>query len=299
MVYTAMTSLSRSPQRLKLLKAVKRAFIQSRWTVHDILIESYDFRVESGHLTFFIKCLDETKIEYKSNYSILDSLERQSTQLRGSGHRQAIFVLDRNFLSSDLSGLVARGIVALLIENIELVASLSSISDSLPGRLSEQQSYLLENSIEYSMFASQRYHKGGDYTAAIAWGRHAVEHSVGYNGSYFSLFNVLKDAREFDAAAELGEKIMQYRPSDPQVLRSMEDLARRRGNLEEAAEWRARLTEQPTTPGTLKDILAKQRLRNPVVPPLEGVAPVVERPPAVRGAAWICKVLLGIVKRHK
>ena len=116
-----------------------------------------------------------------------------------------------------------------------------------------------------------------------------MAHSVGYTNAYLSLFNILNAAREFDAAAELGEKMRQFRPDDPQILRGMEDLARKRGNLQEAAEWRRRLTEETTTPRNFDEILAKQRLRNPSASPATSPPPAVETPEPERGIARLFK----------
>ena len=286
-----MTAVTKSPQRIQLMKAVKRSFAQTGWAVHSSPVLAFDFRVESGELLFFVKCLDETKIVYESRPVILDGLERIARELRGSGHRQLIVILDRNFLSIDLQNLIDREIVALTLDDIGVITSLSAISDKAPGAVTQRQAYLLERSITYSVFLSKLYSKNGDYLAAIQWGRHAVQHSVGFNYAYFSLFNILVDAREFEAATELGEKIRQYRPDDPQILRGMEDLARKRGNLAEAAEWHARLTEQPTTPRTLGEILAKQRAQNPPIPAAASPPPAPEPRPAERGIARLFKAL--------
>jgi hypothetical protein len=281
-----MASVTLPPERIRLLKAVKRAFTRAGWEVTHRSEESHDFRVDCGPLFFLIKCLDETKIRYVSATYIVGALERNARDLGSVGNRQLIVVFDWNFLSIDLDSLVDRGIFAVTADKIETVTSLSAVSDQIPAELTSRQMYLVVRSIDFAVFVSKLYHKKRDFAGAIEWGRHAVQHSVGYSGAYPWLFLLLKSAGELDAAAELGERIRFFRPDDRHFLLGLEDLARRRGNLAEAAVWRKRLEERPTAVRSFEDILTRQRAQN-MVEPSGPSAPVLSQNVKKSGLSWL------------
>jgi tetratricopeptide (TPR) repeat protein len=280
-----MASFTLPPQRIQLLKTVERAFTRAGWEVVGRHVDDHDFKVTCHDLCFLIKCLDETRITYESEFRILTSLERYAREVHSLRNRQLIVVLDWNFLSIPLDRLIDRRIFILTVDNLTSVTSLAAVGDRCPETLDERQTYLLERCVAYAVFLSQLYRKEGDYAASIKWARHAVEHSAGYTHAYLHLFEILKDTEDYDAAAELGETIIQYRSDDPQVLRGMQDLARRRGDKAEAAKWEKRLTEQPTTPRNLNDILAKQRAQNGTGERSAAAAPDTAPPPTKSGLA--------------
>lgn len=284
------------PQKLrtKLLRAAVRAFEEAGWTVEARKGDTIDFRVDRDALNFLVACVDETRIQFESSSAIIDNLRRLESEVRRVRNRQLIIVLSWNFLCLDLNQLLGRDLFVITLDDLRSVTSLADVSDRIPDGVDERQAYLLKRCLDYAIFVSKLYHKSGDLSAAVQWGRYAVEQSAGLTNAYLSLFNILKAAQEFEAAAELGEKMRQFRPDDPQILRGLEDLARKRGNLAEAAEWRVRLTDMPTTPRTFEDILAKQRARNLSALPTPGPSPAVETPGPERGIGRLFKAF----RRH-
>jgi hypothetical protein len=247
-------------QKAKLLKTVERSFVRAGWQVGRPQDDLLDLRVDCGHLGFLIKCLDQSRISFEGATTILSSLERQTRAVRSARNRQLIVVLDRNFLSIDLESLLERRMFAITTNDIERVTNLATVSGRPPGEVDKGQAYLLETCVEYAAFVSQVHRKNRDFAAAIKWGRCAVEHSIGYTAAYPELFESFRAAGEFEAATELGQEILRFHPDNPHFLRGMEELALKRGDRTEAARWRKRWTDHPTTPRTLGDILAKQRM---------------------------------------
>jgi hypothetical protein len=276
-----MASITHSPQRNRLMKAVERAFDKAGWDVEKRSAESCDFLVEAHTLNFPIKCLDDSRIDYDSAIAIVTTLERYTRELRSTCNRQLIVILDRNFLGIPLKSLLDRDVFAITLEEISFITVLAAWSGGIPPAATDpSQKYLLERSIGHAVSVSRRYRDQGDIEAAIAWGQTALRNSIGFTAAHMHLFGLLSAAGEFDAAAKVGQEVCRYRPDDPQILRGMADLARRRGDKAEAARWTVRLIKQPTTPRTLYDILAKQRQQSgqpvsqrPVVP-REDVAPL-------------------------
>jgi tetratricopeptide (TPR) repeat protein len=250
------------PPRRRLLKAVSRAFDCAGWQVQNRYEISNDFRVDCGSLCLFVKCLDESVANYQSNAKIIAEIERHTQELRVSGHHQLVVVLGRNFLSVPLDSLPGRGSFALTVDDLQIVTGLAAFRDQPPEHTDERQAYLLQRCYKYATFISELHHKKGELVEALRWGRYVVEHSVNYTNAYIRLFELLKEAGNYDEAADLGQKIFDFRPDDPRFLRGMEDLARKRGNRAEAAQWNKRLTAQPTVARTLNEILAKQRTHN-------------------------------------
>jgi hypothetical protein len=256
-----MASLTLSSQRVRLLKTVKRAFDRAGWKVQSGNGISYDFRVDCGVLRYFIKCFDETRLNFESELKIVTDVEHHTRTLRVSRH-QLVVVLDRNFLSVSLDSLLLQEIFAVTVDTLESVTGLAAFRGHDPGQIDQRQMYLLQRCHEYSAFISELHHKNGDFAEAIRWGRYVVEHSVGSTDAHARLFALLKEAGEYDEAVELGQAICGFRQDDPHFLRGMEDLARKRGNPAEAAQWHRRLTEKPTVARTFNDILANQRMHN-------------------------------------
>ncbi len=246
--------------KIKLMKTVERAFKSAGWTVGSGKSEMFDFKVDHGALSLFIKCVDSNIMKFCEQAKILLDLERYSSHLKRS--RQLIVIFESDFLTIPLDSLDSYGIFALTIAEIALVTDLATVSQKIPNVKDRRQIYLLERCAKYAALVSKLHSKNGDINAAIEWGQLAVKHSSGFSQAYFSLFGLLKDGGQYDAAAELGEQIRSFQPDDPHFLRGMEDLARRRGNKSEALEWRQRRFDHPTTPRTLDDILRKQRMAN-------------------------------------
>jgi hypothetical protein len=253
-----MASFSNPPQRVKLMKTVKRAFELAGWKVHQRSDPSHEFLVETQDLDFLIKCLDESRIDYSSPTTIVTTIERDSRELRRLLNRQLVVIFDRNFLGIVLEDLMDRGIIAISLPEIEIVTGLAALAGGLPSTIFDpRQQCLLERCVNYDVALSKRYRANGNLEAAISWARLAVRHSATITKTHLYLLDLLKSAGEFEAATELGYEIRSHRPDDPEILQSMADLSRRQGDETEAARWTAQLAE-PTTPRTFEAILAKQ-----------------------------------------
>ncbi|MCB8881828.1 hypothetical protein ACELLULO517_16390 [Acidisoma cellulosilytica] len=254
-----MASITFPPQRKKLLKAVERQFIGAGWAVDTTINDLRDLYVECNDLRFMIKCIDETRIDYESEGSIVSKLERLAREVQNIRNFPIIVVFDRHFLSVPLDGLTTLGIFALTLDDLPSVLELAAFSNKIPEGLDERQTYLVQRSINYATCTSERYANAKNSAEAIKWGKIAVTNSIGFSQAHMHLFKILKNNREFAAAAEIGKLIIGFRPDDPTVIRGLEDLALQRGDQAEAAKWRRRLEDQPTTPRSFNDILAKQR----------------------------------------
>ncbi|HTI01174.1 MAG TPA: hypothetical protein VL752_09535 [Acidisoma sp.] len=254
-----MVSITNPPERIKLQKAVERAFEKENWIISKRRAEHHDFLVEKGSLNFLVKCMDETRIIYDSSTKIVTTLEGYAREHRHLRNRQLIVVFDRNFLGIPLESLIEREIFALTFDEIPLVTGLAGISHNVPEGLLPRQTYLIEHCLQQCIFISGLHWKAKNTPESIAWGRRAMDLSVGYTNALPHLFNLLKAAREYEEAEHIGQRIMQFRPDDPKSIQGMADLARRRGDAAEAQRWEKRLTEQRTAPRTLEDILSKQR----------------------------------------
>lgn len=280
-----MASITVPQQRIDLLKKVERLFEKDGWTVEKRRDESCDFFVGADSLTFLVKCLDETRIVYDSPTKIVTRLESYARELRNLRNRQLIVVLDRNFLGLPLDNLLERQIFALTLDELPLVSELARYRQSFPTGLDTRQTYLVEHCLTYTIFVSTLHQKAERWPEAIAWGRRATELGVGYTNALPHLFNLLKAAKQFDTAEEIGQKIMQFRPDDPQSIKRMAELARKRGDQAGTARWMAHLTERQTAPRTLQDILSKQREQSGQTNPRKDVPAGAESPSPRSGLA--------------
>lgn len=257
-----MVSVTNPPERIRLLNAVEKAFNKGGWTVKKMGGMTVDFEPSIGRIRLAIRCVDETRMIYASSGDIVIRLEGEARKMRDFRKRQLVVVFDRDFLGVSLANLIERQIFAVTLDDLPLVVGLAKWHDVIPDGAEPRQQYLLERCVEYAPMIARRCHDQGDLAKAVIWAGHAVRHSIGFTPAHYLLFSLLKEAGDLSGAAELGEEIRRYRPDDPQFLRGMADLERRRGDKAAAARWTARLTEQPTTPRSIEGILAKQRQKS-------------------------------------
>ena len=272
-----MDSITNPPERVKLLKAVRKNFTANGWSVEENISALFDFTVSSNSLKFSIKCLDSTLTKFKGSSSIITSLDEDTQYLRRSLNRVSFYVLDKNFLSTSLESLLDRGIFVLLEQDLAPISALSSVSGSIPRNVNNRQLFVLKRCLDYAVFVSNKYRASGHLDLAVEWGRYALENSSGITTAHMNLFNLYMAKGDLDAADEIGKILVEFRGNDPRVMRSMRDLALKRGDVDQVLKCDNLLRNGNLIPRTLDDILDKQRHNTTIAIPKVNDTPVISR----------------------
>ena len=147
------------------------------------------------------------------------------------------------------------------METMAVIPDLARVSRSVPSQISDVQLLLLQCNIEYCVTIANIYRKEKNLDRALEWSRIAVANSSGITVAHTCLFHTLREAADYSAAEEIGNVIFSSRRNDPEVVRGLADIAKRRGDHENKQKWDTILAEGKVNPSTLEDILTKQRLQ--------------------------------------
>jgi tetratricopeptide (TPR) repeat protein len=216
-------------RRASLIRASKSNLAAKGWRLDDVAVKSFNYSAKKDQVSFMAECIDCSVLDCKSLSAVFEYLERQSDSFRDFGV-PSIFILGEEFISYDLSSLLPRRILAVVLSGIGVVGTLDRLVNDPPANLLPFEDLFAQKSVVVANALTENYKKAGDLQEAVAWAQRAAAAAPRAAGTQQRLIELLRRQGDIAGAAAACRDALRLNPTSTGLANVMRDLAKQLGD---------------------------------------------------------------------